>query len=83
MIPHGTGPPLRDFVQSITRPVVHDGREHTEYVPTQILTEYFRHRYRLHDGTQLDAIVYPSTQRRAGRSVVIFASQEDLDLGMK
>ena len=70
---------LREFVKSITRPVAHDGREHTEYVPTQILTEYFRHRYRSRDGTQLDAIVYPSTQHKGGRSIVIFASQEDLD----
>ncbi len=69
---------LRDFVESITQPVSHDGREHTEYVPTQILTEYFRHRYRLPDHSQLDAIVYPSARRKNGRSVVIFASQEDL-----
>ncbi len=73
---------LRDFVKSITPPVSHDGREHTEYVPTvptQILTEYFRHRYRLHDGGQLDGIIYPSARRKHGRSVVIFASQEDLN----
>jgi hypothetical protein len=70
---------LRDFVESITEPVVHDGREHIEYVPPQIVTEYFRHRYRLHDKLSLDGIIYPSSQRKRGRSVVIFVSQADLN----
>src|SRR5215469_672295 len=34
---------LHAFTDSITQPVIHDGREHIDYVPTQILTEYFRH----------------------------------------
>jgi RES domain-containing protein len=38
---------LSQFVESITQPVQHDGREHTEYVPSQIVTEYFRHRYNI------------------------------------
>ena len=70
---------LRQFVESITQPVQHDGREHTEYVPSQIVTEYFRHRYRFDDKSQLDGIIYPSPQRRRGQSVVIFASQDDLN----
>jgi hypothetical protein len=70
---------LRDFVKEISQPVVHDGREHIDYVPTQILTEYFRHRYKLEGDVRLDGIVYPSAQRRRGRSIVIFASQDDLD----
>lgn len=70
---------LKQFVQSITQPVQHDGREHTEYVPSQIVTEYFRHRYRFKDNSQLDGIVYPSAQRKGGRSAVVFASQDDLN----
>ena len=58
---------------------MHDCREHTEYVPTQILTEYFRERVKGSDGSALNRIVYPSARRRGGRSVVVFASQEDLD----
>jgi RES domain-containing protein len=67
---------LHQFVSAITEPVSHDGREHIDYVPTQILTEYFRHRAQT-DG--IAGIVYPSVQRPGGRSVVIFASQRQLD----
>jgi len=34
---------LHDFVSDLSKPVKKDGREHIEYVPTQIVTEYFRH----------------------------------------
>jgi HEPN/RES N-terminal domain 1/RES domain len=70
---------LREFVTSITAPVVHDGREHIEYVPTQILTEYFRVRVKDPGGAALDGIVYPSARRSRGRSIVLFASHDDLD----
>jgi hypothetical protein len=70
---------LWEFVKSITAPVVHDGRQHIDYVPTQILTEYFRERVKGGGASALDGIVYPSARRPGGRSIVIFASQEDLD----
>ncbi|HEV2379950.1 MAG TPA: HEPN-associated N-terminal domain-containing protein [Terriglobia bacterium] len=70
---------LRHFVETITQPIAHDGKHHIEYVPTQILTEYFRYKYRTHDNFRLDGIMYPSAQRKGGRSIVIFASQSDLD----
>jgi hypothetical protein len=69
---------LRTFAESISQPVVHDGREHIDYVPTQILTEYFRHEYRRHDGKQIDGIIYPSARVPRGQNAVIFASQDDL-----
>src|SRR5688572_9060324 len=62
---------LREFVKSISAPVVHDGREHIEYVPTQILTDYFRRKVTALDGSALDGIVYPSARRRGGRSLVV------------
>ena len=61
------------------QPVAHDGREHIDYVPTQILTEYFRLRYKPHSGATFDGIIYPSARRKRGRSVVIFAGHKDLD----
>src|SRR5260370_26960079 len=55
---------LREFVPTITQPVQHDGREPIEYVPTQILTEYFRHRYTLGENRDRNhPILYPSAQR--------------------
>jgi hypothetical protein len=70
---------LREFVKSISAPVVHDGGEHVEYVPTQVLTEYFRKQVSAPDGSPLDGIVYPSARRRGGRSLVVFRSREELD----
>lgn len=69
---------LKAFAGSISQPVVHDGREHIDYVPSQIVTEYFRHVYRADDGKQLDGIIFPSARVRKGQNVVIFASSDDL-----
>jgi hypothetical protein len=70
---------LGEFAESISAPVVHDRRAHIEYVPTQILTDYFRRQALAIDGSALDGIVYPSARRRGGRSLVVFRSREDLD----
>jgi hypothetical protein len=70
---------LREFVKSISAPVVHDGGEHIEYVPTQILTEHFRKEVAALNGATLDGIVYPSARRRGGKSLVVFRSRDDLD----
>ena len=70
---------LHEFVRAITKPVEHDGREHIEYVPTQILTEYFRHRSLPNGSSDIDGIVYPSAHWAGGRSIAIFASQRELD----
>src|SRR5699024_3695432 len=31
---------VREFVETISRPVVKDGREHIDYVPSQVVCEY-------------------------------------------
>lgn len=68
---------LLHFVQSVSQPVIPDDRVHIEYVPTQIVTEFFRHS-RSNGDLSIDGIIYPSAQRK-GRSIVIFVSQEDLN----
>ena len=37
---------LHAFAHDIVKPIARDGREHIEYVPTQIVTEYFRRVFR-------------------------------------
>ena len=69
---------LKAFIESISQPVTHDGREHIDYVPSQIVTEYFRHVYRTEEGKQIDGIMFPSARIKKGRNVVIFASSDDL-----
>jgi hypothetical protein len=71
--------PSCEFVKSISAPVVHDGGEHVEYGPTQVLTEYFRNQVSTPEGSRLDGIVYPSARRHGGKSLVAFMSREDLD----
>lgn len=41
---------LGDFAEDIAKPIARDGREHIEYVPTQIVTEYLRRVFRGADG---------------------------------
>lgn len=68
---------LRHFVDSISQPVIPDDRVHTDYVPTQIITEYFQLNLKLEEH-RIDGIIYPSSQCK-GRSIVIFASHDDLN----
>ena len=64
---------LRGFVRDVARPIAKDGREHIEYVPTQIVTEYFRRCYKTTDGHRLDGIQYPSCRASGGVCCVLFA----------
>ena len=36
---------LHRFIKDLTLPIVLDGREHIDYVPTQVLTEYLRYSF--------------------------------------
>ncbi len=68
---------LRAFAYDLTRPVDKDQREHVEYVPSQVVTEYFRFRFRDHGGHPVCGILYPSAALDGGRSCVLFAGHED------
>jgi hypothetical protein len=69
---------LKQFVREITQPVAHDGKEHIEYVPTQILTEYLRLNYAAPGKQRLHGLVYPSARSKNGRSVVLFVSHHEV-----
>jgi hypothetical protein len=49
---------LNRFASEVSRPVDRDEREHLEYVPTQIVTEYFRHVFEAEHGVRIDGIRY-------------------------
>jgi hypothetical protein len=63
---------LHSFARDISKPIARDGREHIEYVPTQIVTEYFRRVFRTEDGLALDGIIYRSSREQGGRAFVLF-----------
>lgn len=59
---------LASFVGAITRPIIPDGRQHIEYTPTQVLTEYLRWIPHSH----IDGIALPSAQTGAKTYVLYF-----------
>ena len=72
--------PLRflfGFARDVTKPVTRDNKIHIDYVPTQVLTEYLRHRSS--DQTnRSDGVKYSSSKIQDGQNIVIFATREDI-----
>ena len=67
---------LREFAEAIAEPIQKDGKEHIEYVPTQVVTEYFRDVFPVEGGTSIDGIMYGSSRRRGGVCYVLFVDNE-------
>lgn len=59
---------LQSFVHDLCKPIARDGKEHIDYVPTQIVTEYFRYMFK----PKIDGIIYPSTKSKGNNSMVLF-----------
>lgn len=61
---------LHEFTGAIMQPVNRDDRAHVDYIPSQVVTEFFR------DfgfaGGKIDGIRFPSTADPRGRNVVLF-----------
>lgn len=62
---------LRSFIRDIAAPITKDGREHIEYVPTQVVSEYFRHVLKA-KRKSIDGIVYPSAREGGKEACVLF-----------
>jgi len=67
---------LRDFVKDLTKPINKDGREHIDYVPTQIVTEYFRHVFQTPASKGVKGILYFSSQVHTGTCCVLFFNED-------
>lgn len=65
---------LRRFAEDIVLPIELDGREHIEYVPTQVFTEYLRYAF---PGRRPDGLVF-SSARASGRNYVLFCGPESV-----
>lgn len=68
---------LRDFSKEVSRPIDQDDRIHIEYLPTQAFTEYIRYRFKDHDDSSLDGIMFNSSKPNAGKNVVLFCNQDE------
>lgn len=68
---------LRDFTRTAALRVARDGREHVDYVPTQVVCEFFRSVFR-DGGSKLDGIAFPSTQLDGAVCVVLFVANDEV-----
>ena len=68
---------LYDLVKDLTKDIEKDGKEHTEYVPTQVVTEYFRFPFNKNKQHKIEGIIYPSSKNREKCSSVIFWNNEE------
>lgn len=74
---------LQEFVDEITKPLQKDGREHINYVPSQVVSEYFAKVFKLggeeqEEGVSIDGIVYPSAVIDGGKNIVLFPRPDTL-----
>jgi hypothetical protein len=66
---------IRNFLIDLSKPIEKDGREHVDYVPTQIVSEYFRHRFKDGQGNSVDGIMYSSAKNKNGVNLALFVSE--------
>ena len=66
---------LHQFVTDVVRPIQRDGREHIEYVPTQVFTEFVRWELTGSDDIKFDGLRYRSS-RNGDPCIVLFCDHE-------
>jgi hypothetical protein len=68
---------LHDLVRDFTKDIRKDGKEHIEYVPTQIVTEFFRFSFNKNRKYKIDGIIYPSSKSISNKSSVFFWDNDE------
>jgi hypothetical protein len=68
---------LKEFVQDVSKPISNNGSEPIEYVPTQILTEYFRHVMKIKGINRIDGFIYPCSKSHKLNSCTLFLQSEN------
>lgn len=67
---------LEEFVKAISKPIAKNGQEHVDYVPSQVVSEFFAKVFTSKEISQVDGIIYPSVMVPGGQNVVIFPPRE-------
>lgn len=67
---------IAHFIESISRPVRKDGNEHVDYVPSQVVSEFFAKAFRDAPQGEIHGMVYPSAIQPGGRNLVLFPPNE-------
>lgn len=63
---------LRSFLEDFAAPTEKDGREHIEYVPTQVVSEYLRFIHRGPKNQPINGILYKSSRQAGTNACVLF-----------
>ncbi len=70
---------LKKFVHAISKPIPKDSREHVDFVPSQVVSEFFAQVFLQEESDRrIDGIVYPSAIVPNGQNVVIFPPRESM-----
>jgi len=67
---------MRAFADDLSQPIARDGREHIDYVPTQIVSEFFRLRFS-HIPGHLHGLSFRSSKDSHGICVCLFFTHDD------
>lgn len=66
---------LNKFNKEITKPVDPMDKD-TEYIPTQVFTEYIRYMFKDYKKKGMDGIIYSSSKTSSGKNLVLFCDQD-------
>lgn len=74
---------MHQFLHDFRQRIENEDRVHIDYVPTQIVTEYFRMYMKNRKGKPIDGILYRSATKTGGKCIVLFADENDVDPTMR
>lgn len=70
---------LRDFKEDVSRPITPDQKIHVEYTPTQVVSEFLRHRFRTSAGKSVSGVFYESSKVKHGTNAALFIESKQVD----
>ena len=71
---------LNHFIRDLQASVTKDGREHIDYVPTQVVTEYIRHLYSHPDLGIVRGVLFRSARGEGECCVLFFHNEQCCDI---
>lgn len=70
---------LKNFAEEVSRPFEPDAEIHIEYVPTQVVSEYLRHRFKTKDGKAIRGLLYQSAKVPGTTNLALFIESAEVE----
>ena len=70
---------LHRFARDVSQPFTPDTEVHVEYTPTEVVSEYLRHRLSDKDGQHISGVMYRSAKNNGGINLALFIESEDVE----